>query len=406
MARNGKGVPTKEAGNVAITLMHDPAWRGAIAHDVVADETVVLRWPASVTAVTRAATTQPLFAPPPLGPVRDAQVDYIALWLRHRWAQTWTPEAVRRGIAYAAQANPVDPIVDYLEGCAASWDQCTRLSAWLPTYMGAQDTPIVRRVGRMWLISAVARAMKPGAKVDHVLVLEGDQGAGKNRALELLFGDRWYLPELPDLRDKDAMHALAGAWAACIDELRAIKASDVERTKSFLSRRIDRYRPPYERNVVSAPRRCVFAATTNAGQYLTDETGNRRYWSVTCGVIDHDAIVRDRDQLWGEALDAYRSGEAWWPTADDAEQLREMQAAREQVDEWEPHVAKYVEHREWVTAGDVLDQLGVERRDWSTAAQHRVWRALTRLGWAPTRARVVGRPRRHWVRVDEATAER
>lgn len=397
MARNGKGVPTKEAGNVAITLTHDPAWKGAIAHDIVTDECVVIRYPTSVTAIPRAVAEGALFAPPPPGAVRDQHVDYIALWLRHRWQQTWTPEAVRRGIEYAARSNPIDPIRDYLEGCVAEWDRRPRLDTWLTAYFGADDTPIVRRVGRMWMISAVARAMAPGCKVDYVLVLEGNQGVGKNRALELLFQDRWYLPEVPDLRDKDAMHALVGTWCACIDELRAIRAVDVEKVKSFLTRRIDRYRPPYGRSLVSAPRRAVFAATTNAGQYLTDESGNRRYWSVTCGRVDHDAIARDRNALWAEALDAYRKGEKWWPTEGDRADLETMQALREQVDEWEADIAKHVENRDWCTAGDCLSALGVEKKDWSTASQHRVWRALTRLGWKAVQARIEGRPRRHWV---------
>ncbi len=40
-------------------------------------------------------------------------------------------------------------------------------------------------VFRKWLISAVARALRPACKADHVLILEGAQGAGKSTAIRI-----------------------------------------------------------------------------------------------------------------------------------------------------------------------------------------------------------------------------
>ena len=53
-------------------------------------------------------------------------------------------------------------------------------------YCGAEDNIYVREVSRCWLLGAVARAYRPGCKFDFCLVMEGEQGIGKSKALEIL----------------------------------------------------------------------------------------------------------------------------------------------------------------------------------------------------------------------------
>jgi len=394
LARSDQGRPRKTTGNLALLLLHAPEWRDVFRHEVFSDRIVCGGFPPLPRIPEDWAATLP---PPTASTVDDSAVSYLEQWVCRLWGLTCERSMLRHAIDLAARARPIHALQSYLDGCAETWDGTLRLDSWCSTYLGAAAALETSWIGRWWLISCVARAFDPGCKVDHVLVLEGEQGARKNTALEALVGDQWYQPELPDLRDKDAMLALSGAWVVCVDELRAIRAADVERTKSFLTRRIDRYRLPYGRDVVERPRTAVFAATTNAPQYLTDETGARRYWPVACGPINVDAIRRDRDQLWAEAVHVYRAGARWWPETDEERAaLADVVEARDVVDEWEARVAREIRGTSETTVGECLTALGLEPCDWRPADQHRVRRALVRLGWAERRASRTDR-RRVWT---------
>lgn len=59
------------------------------------------------------------------------------------------------------------------------------------------------------------------------------------------------------------------------------------------------------------PRQFVFYASTNEEMFLTDTTGNRRWWPVSPRRIDLDAIKADRDQLWAEVMLSWRAEKIW-----------------------------------------------------------------------------------------------
>ena len=114
-------------------------------------------------------------------------------------------------------------------------------------------------------------------------------------------------------------------WLVELAELAALRRSEIEATKAFITRRVDRYRPHYGRHAIEMPRQCVFVATTNEATYLRDPTGNRRFWPVRVTKTDIDALARDRGKLWGEAVNLYRQGGSWYLTGNAADRAAEEQ---------------------------------------------------------------------------------
>ena len=72
------------------------------------------------------------------------------------------------------------------------------------TYLGAAEGALNRVFGRKVLIAAVRRVRKPGTKFDQMMVLEGEQDAGKSSAVEILAGEYYRDEEIISKSNKKA----------------------------------------------------------------------------------------------------------------------------------------------------------------------------------------------------------
>lgn len=268
-------------------------------------------------------------------PVSDT--DYVDIQMiveqaNYQPAKQDIPIAVQR----LAEDNGYHPVRDYLD--ALKWDRTPRLDRFLHILFGTPDTDYERTVGVKWMIGAVARVYEPGCKMDNMLVLEGPQNLGKSTALAALFGRPYFTEMVNELRDhKRFMEQITGKWVVEFAELSAIRRADVELVKAVISMQVDRARMSYGRNPVEVPRQCVLAASVNPKHdsgYLTDPTGNRRFWPVRCTKIDMPRLVRKRDQLWAEAVERYRAKEQWWLDDGQVEMAGGEQSERLAVDPW------------------------------------------------------------------------
>jgi hypothetical protein len=288
--------------------------------------------------------------------------------------------------------NAFNPVLDYLD--SLRWDRKPRLDTWLMTYLGATEGVLNRVFGRKVLIAAVRRARKPGTKFDPMLVLEGEQDTGKSSAVKILAGDFFRDEEIISKSNKEAQELTCGVWLYEMSELVGLSKRDVEHVKNFLSRTHDSARGVWGRKLEDQPRTCVFIGTCNRSDYLSDDTGNRRFWPVPTGKIDLPALERDRDQLWAEASMAEAAGEELTidrELRDEAAMLANSRLADDPWDQILVNVERKIpvdgkfshEFGEMRASSDWLlrDVLGLNPKDSSGASAKRLGACMRRLGW-------------------------
>lgn len=233
-------------------------------------------------------------------------------------------------LALIAERRAYHPVRDYLDGL--SWDGVPRIDIWLIDYLGAPDTPLMRAFGRKILCAAVRRVREPGGKFDSMLILQGAQGVGKSSAVAALCPDpSWFTDQVEVGADaKTTIEKTSGAWIVEMPELDGMGRKDAARVKSFVTTRVDKARLSYARLAIERPRQFVLVGTTNESAYLSDTTGNRRFWIVPVGRADPAGIASVRDQLWAEAAHV-EPEEPLWLDGDDL-RLAQEAGAREASD--------------------------------------------------------------------------
>lgn len=371
--KEGRAKPTLP--NVQLVFQHDPAWSERFAYCDLRQRVLLDG-----------------------RPVSDADEAEVVLQLSRVYGMSVPTSTIHEAIGWAAARRRVHPVRAWLE--TLEWDGVARVERWLVDYCSAQDSTLVRAIGRAWLVQAVARAMEPGCKADAVLILQGVQGCRKSTTCKVLGGE-WFRDSDIDLSSKDRYSALEGAWIYELGELDAMRKADARALKAFVSSQTDSYRPSYGRNVRDTPRTTVFVGTTNDHEFLVDATGSRRYLVAEVGQCYPERLEEDRAQLWAEAVELYRAGVPWYLSAE-AEAAREEQAeAFAPVDSWDTAISSWAkdQYMPFALSRVWLDALGHERTNASRADDMRMATILRRHGYQKRReVRADGRREVLWGR--------
>ena len=287
-----------------------------------------------------------------------------------------------------------DPFLDWLLDLPG-WDGTKRLDHWLEDVFTVRRSPLVAWVSRFLLLGPVARAFRPGLKLDESPVLAGPQGCGKSTALRMLLPEDqpgWFADGLHlAAADQKRAEALQGRVIVEASEMAGSNRAELESLKAFLTRTDDgSVRLAYRRNPETMRRRCIIVGTTNSSESLpNDVTGNRRFVVIDVGPgLDGVPGLRsyldtNRPQLWAEALVMHAAGEMIrLPDALAAEQAEANERHRRSDSTLEDAVAMLkprtdAKLRELMVAADVVSVGGTSDR----RMELRFANALRMQGW-------------------------
>jgi putative DNA primase/helicase len=356
--------------NAYLILSRDDRWQGVIAFDEFSQQVMKLKAP-------------PFEIGAAAGPWSDADDSRTMIWLAHHYKVNIEHKTLVRAVKAVADDHPIHPVREYFDGL--KWDGKARLESWLHEYLGAQANEYTCAVGVKFMVGAVARVMRPGCKMDNVMILEGEQGRWKSTALRVL-ADPWFMDTPFTIGDKDAYLVIRGSLFVELAELDGFSRAESSRAKAFFSSPTDTFVPKYIAWSIKVPRQCVFVGTVNHGTYLKDSTGNRRYWPVRIEKAAIEDLKRDRDQLWAEAVHLYRDGTRWWVESNEVELFTPEQELRAIGDVYEDKIADYLAGKSETTMEQLLSEgLKLEVAKWTPAEQTRVGNVMQSLGWEKRR---------------------
>lgn len=341
--KDGNGLDKTSMVNAALLLEHDPTFHGIFAWNDFSKEIALLRPPPWERSWDGARL------------IKETDITSTAMQMEFLGIKPKRSDMAAI-IAQVSEYNRFNPVLDALG--KLTWDGKPRLfggqsgkqnfASMAVRYFGTENTDINAKFFAKTMIAAVARAHKPGCKVDTALILEGGQGAGKSTAIEILaeaMAPGLYTDEIADPGSKDAGLQIQGRWIVEVSELDAFRRSETSTIKSWISRKADKFRRPYGKVIEDFPRSCVFIGSVNPPPhgYLKDPTGARRFWPVAVGEIDLPLLREDAAQLWAEAQHHYFAGMPWYLVGDEVRQAELVQAARMEGDPWHPLITSFVD---------------------------------------------------------------
>ncbi len=376
---------------VVYFLSQTPAWAGVFRFNVLSRRHVAVRPPFPMRMEQ--------------GNLSKGDLGKIRCWFDSQGLKV-SAEAIDAAIAVIAESpgRSWNPFAEYLDALPVAAGGLAVSSAAL---FGVQDT-LSSTLLTKTLVAAVRRVRAmPGigqdpSPVDHqgVLVLSGDQGAGKGHLVRILGGKFYKKLDVRRLKDKDTVIKAQGAVLVELPEV-SVQGRDRESLKDHLSACDDEERAAYERGAEVVPRSYAMIVTTNDLK-LEDPTGHRRWWPIILRpgtVIDVEAAMALRDAYWSEANALAATDYDHHLTASEKALCAALCGELEAEDAKQEGILDAIAGQAFVTLRDVYDHMtkGTRKDDIMPRAEElAISDSLRRLGCVRSRPVVDKVQRKGW----------
>jgi predicted P-loop ATPase len=219
------------------------------------------------------------------------------------------------GDRYIQQFNPFKEYLNSLAPYTGTTDWIDWLASQVTVAPGSEE--LWRSCFRKWFVGMIAGWMKEGVVNQHVLVLVGKQGIYKTTWLEKLlppelrnYGAK--LTNLSSITKDDRLKFCEFGLLNC-DELDAINQRELNVLKSLITTAEVCERPAYGYTKDKRRRVASLCGSTNRMEFLTDQTGNRRWMPFLVENIQSpfDALI-PYERVYAQALYLLEHGFNYW----------------------------------------------------------------------------------------------
>ena len=179
---------------------------------------------------------------------------------------------------------------------------------------------------RRWLVGLLAAALDDAVVNHEILVLLGPQGSFKSSFFENLLPPclrRYYTTKTNSQRlTKDDLFTMTENLLVNFEEIDSMQRPELNQLKAMTTTLYINERPAYGRNKVRLPHVASFCATGNNLQFLTDDTGNRRWLPFEVERIENPWTTPiDYAGVYAQAKALLDSGFRYWFQGEEVEAL-------------------------------------------------------------------------------------
>ena len=243
---------------------------------------------------------------------------------------------------------------------------------------------------KKWLVGMVAAWIDPNVVNNVILVLIGEQGSYKttwfNYLLPPELKDYFYTKTNANRMGRDDLLTLAQYALVCCEELDTMKPAELNQLKAAVTMPSIDERAAYAHFHEHRQHIASFCGTGNNVQFLSDETGNRRWLPFEIERITSPREMPfDYQGIYSQAYALYQEGFQYWFSREEIQQLSQHNATFETPRTAHELISRYLrkpkegEPSEFLSATDILQLVG--SNPVLKLTTNKIGRAMTDLGF-------------------------
>lgn len=294
-------------------------------------------------------------------------------------------------VLHSEFVSEFNPFVDYIENLP-EWDGQTdylaQLAATVHVANGKQE--VFEEYFRRWFVAILPTLLDVRVVNHEILVLVGKQGVYKTTWLRHLLPpplqSYFHTKTNSNRLTKDDLFTLSESAIVCFEELETMNHSELNQLKAMTTIDFINERAAYGRNKERRPHIASFCATCNSVQFLSDDSGNRRFLTFEVENIDPpQEHPVNYEGVYSQAKYLWQNGYRYWFDPQEIDEINEHNRYYEVPNLEEELILTYFckpvpgESGKFMSVANILERISMGIRE--PLSKAKIGRAMVKLGF-------------------------